>query len=130
MANQESRRLFRSYFKDNKQMGRQQSSGIQNCALISNFELDMPFMDLTTSNQGDKFDIMKKRIFRSFSFQQARDGEDQDNCGDDPNDSYGCNDNCVNLMTIINHIDEAECFELMLEQQDSDNSPLYKSEDI
>ena len=60
---------------------------------------------------------MSKKIFKSFSFQQAREGENL-NCDPDADTSSCCPDNYVNLMTIIDHIDEAECFELMVEEQE------------
>jgi hypothetical protein len=52
----------------------------------------MPFFDLTTSQQnGEKLDLMKKRIFKSFSFQQARETEGENiNCGDDADTSSCC----------------------------------------
>ena len=60
---------------------------------------------------------MSKKIFKSFSFQQAREGENL-NCDPDVDNSSCCPDNYVSLMTIIDHIDEAECFELMVEELD------------
>ena len=58
---------------------------------------------------------MQKRIFKSFSFQTAREGEGF-NCDPDADSSECCPENCVDLITIIEHIDEAECFELLLEE--------------
>ena len=94
MANQESRRLFKSY---NVQCGN---------------ALD-PEVITDSQKTRDNAVILKKRIFKSFSFQKAREYEDVD-CTYEKSEC--CPEECLNMLTILHNIDEAQCFELLVKE--------------
>ena len=118
MANQESRRLFKAYNQSLWAYGPDLSQKSIHKTCNSSIFCDP---EVPEEPSREKLDFLQKKILKNISFQDRN--EVMCNDPDNSNQSVNCEEDCVNLLSILEHVNEAECYEMILQTRDENLPP-------